>query len=190
MRLVAVRNAALRQLEKFKTEGSLGSKDRIQLIEPAVNGERNRLTDEFISTQESDGKPGDLAPEDGLLVTSRGPSERESIPRRLDTETRFQGDLSKGESSRHELAKAWDDREPYQETFEHTRFQDGGISHVSVTIQGDAVGTGGILTMAEYLSPEPGQSWRERSFQGFTSDDALRMYKQGTYQPKIDGVPE
>lgn len=185
MRFVAVRDAALKQLNRFKTTGSLGTGERLKLIPAAVNGETNRLTDEFVQSHALDNRDGDQAPESGRIVTSRGPTPKESLPRHLDTEVLIKGDLKNGESERHEIATAYDDKEPYQETFEYTKYRDGGISHVSVVIQGDAVGTGGIITMAQFLSPEPGESWRERSFESFTGGDILKLYDQGTYKPQI-----
>lgn len=185
MRFVAVRNAALKHLQQFKEHGSLRSDDRIELIPAAVKGETNRLRDEFISVQDADGSQADLDKTDGRVVTSRGPSERESFPRHVDTETIFEGSVNNGTTETHQLEKAWDQTEPYQETFESTRYQEDGISHVSVTIKGDAAGVGGIISMAQFLSPEPGMSWRERSFQSFTGEDPIALYQQGTYEPSI-----
>jgi hypothetical protein len=39
--------------------------------------------------------------------------------------------------------------------------------------------------MAEFLSPDPGQSWRERTETNFLGQDLIALYEQGTYKPSV-----
>ncbi|MBI3928382.1 MAG: hypothetical protein HY319_22765 [Armatimonadetes bacterium] len=47
------------------------------------------------------------------------------------------------------------------------------------------MGVGGISTMAEFLSPEHDQSWRERVDTNFLGEDLLALYRQGTYTSSL-----
>ncbi len=187
MKFNVARDAALGQLERFRSQGNLGASNKIDLIPEAVAGETRRLSDEFKSTKNADQKPElDLSDKKGYIHTLRGPTDKEWLDRTVETGSKIHGTPKKGEVETHRLATLAGEDEPYQETFELTKFQPDGISHVSVTIQGDGgVGCGGIISMAEFLSPEPGKSWRERSETNFLNQDTLALYQQGTYKPKI-----
>ena len=184
MKVQLVQNAALSRLEQFKTHGTLGA-EKIKLIEPAAQGQMNRLRDQFSSTIAADQGESDLNGATGVVHTFRGPTAQESVERSLETKSVFSGDASEGEISSHQLATLKSDDEPYQESYEFTQFRSDGISHVTITILGDAVGTGGIVSMAEFLSDQPGQSWRERHQEDFIGADIIGMYQAGTYTPRV-----
>ena len=186
MRFNVARDAALSQLERFQTHGALDPSKRISLIEPASQAETRRLTDEFKESKAQDQKTNDLCDQKGVLHTFRGPSDKESVERTVEAKTTLKGNSSKGEMQTHQLATLVNDTEPYHETYEFTKFRPDGISHVTITVVGDGgVGCGGIVSMAEFLSPDPGQSWRERTETNFLGQDLIALYEQGTYKPSV-----
>lgn len=186
MRFNVARDYALTQLAQFRASGSLDQSCRQALIEPAAQAESHRLTDEFRRTRKQDQGADDLSRIKGKVHTWRGPSDRESVSRDVEKATTLKGTTSKGEMASHELATLTGDSEPYQDTYELTKFQRDGISHVSVTIVGDGgVGCGSIISMAEFLSAEPGKSWRERTSTDFLSHDLVSLYQRGTYIPAV-----
>lgn len=157
----------------------------MKLIEPAAQGQMNRLRDQFASTIALDQGESDLNGAAGVVHTFRGPTPQESVERSLETKSVFFGDAREGESSSHQLVTLKSDHEPYQESYEFTQFRSDGISHVTITILGDAVGTGGIISTAEFLSDQPGQSWRERLDEDFIGADIIAMHQAGTYAPRV-----
>lgn len=171
MKFIAVQNQTLGMLERFRTQGTVSPETRKELIPIAAQCETRRLQDEFHAVQAQ-----------GARVTHRGPTSKETLERSLDTRT----ELKKNEFSKHELATLHGDDEPYQETYEFTRFRPDGISHATITILGDGgVGVGGICGRAEFLSPDPGKSWYEDIQSNFLGQDLLSIYQQGTYQPTV-----
>jgi len=160
-------------LERFRTQGTVSPETRSPLIPAAVQAETRRLRDEFSHDNGSHD-----------VRIARGPTDKEWLERSLESHTSFAGDVREGEISKHELATLKNEDEPYQETFEFTRFRTDGIAHTTITILGDGgVGVGGICGRAEFLSPEPGKSWYEDIQSNFLGADTLSLYQQGTYKP-------
>lgn len=187
MRFNVAKEVALGQLQQFRQNGSVDAGRRIALIEPAVAAETRRLTDEFHQSRQLDQSEDDLSRLKGAVHTLRGPSEKETVSRTVEKATSLAGTARNGEMSSHELATLSGDNEPYQDTYEWTEFQPEGIKHVTVSIVGDGgVGCGSIISMAEFLSPEPEKSWRERTSTDFLGQDLFAIYNQGTYTPTVD----
>lgn len=186
MRFNVVKDYALSQLVQFRSSGSVNVSQRESLIDPAAQAETRRLTDEFRHSRAADQGADDLSKLKGKVHSWRGPSDKETVSRDVEKETTLKGTARKGEMSSHELATLTGDSEPYHDTYEFTKFQPDGISHVSITIVGDGgVGCGSIISMAEFLSPEPGQSWRERSSTDFLSYGLIEAHNSGTYTPSV-----
>ena len=179
MRYVAVRDTALGLLERFKSQGTLDASQREALISPASASEERRLHHDLVELKGQDEDPAqDLCSgRRGQVETQRGPQPNESIDRSVHTRAYYK----RGEMALHQEATLSNDSEPYQETFEFTRFGKSGIEHVSITVMGDGVGVGGIHSMAEFISPNHDQSWRERTYQDFHNSDPIAIFQQGTY---------
>lgn len=187
MRFNLVQNTVHRQIERFKSEGSLDPKQRITLIDAASRAETRRLTDEFEQSKAADQQPQDMSDLKNVLHTFRGPTERETVDRSLETQTTLKGDSKVGEMSTRQLATLQGDAEPYHDTYEFTQFQADGISHLSITVVGDGgVNNGAIVSMAEFLSPDPDKSWRERTQTDFIGQDLMAIYGMGTYSPTVE----
>lgn len=179
MRFVAVRETALSLVERFKTQGSLDVSQRTPLISAASASEERRLQQDLVDIKRQDEDPAvDLRlGRKGQLETRRGPQPNESFERTVHT----RAEIAENEMSRFQEATLQNESEPYQEIFEFTRYGQSGIEHVSVTVHGDAVGVGGIHSVAEFISPDHTQSWRERTYQDFHNSDLISIYQQGTY---------
>lgn len=186
MRFNVVRDSAQDQLRRFRQLGGVDPSRREPLIDAAAQAETRRLTEEFSHSQLLDQSAEDMSVLKGKVHTWRGPSDKESVSREIEKATTFSGHIGKGEMSSHQLATLSGDSEPYHDTTEWTAFSADGIRHVTTTIVGDGgVGCGSIITMAEFLSPVPGQSWRERTSTDFLGQDLIALHGLGTYTPRI-----
>jgi len=175
MRSVAARETALAMLERFRSTGSLDSKQRESLIPPASQGLEQWIQRDLVSLKAQDEDPQiDLrSGHPGQLETVRGPSPRESVKRTLHSRAQW----SDNEVLRHETATLKGETEPYQETFEFTRLGQSGIEYACITItgMGMGVGIGGIHGRAEFLSKDHQNSWLEKTYQDFRTADPLAM---------------
>lgn len=179
MRYVVVRDTALGMLEQFKRHGCLEAGQREKLSAPVSAALGNRHEQDLVSLKSQDETPGvDLQMgRKGHLEIHRGPQKNESFEHTLHTEARY----GKSEVHRHETATLKGEDEPYQETWEFTRFGQAGIEHVSITVTGNGVNLGGIHGRAEFIARNHEDSWYERTYQDIRSADLLSIYQQGTY---------
>lgn len=188
MRFVAVQNRALEILNQFRSHNQFPQGRRIELCEAAVDSQTRHLTEEFRATKKQDQDSSDLDRTKNVVHTFRGPSAKEWLERDVETKTQISGTPTQGHMLRHELDTLKGENEPYQELFDFAQFDKtgGGIRHITIAILGDGgVGCGAIVTKTEFLTPEPGKSWREESQMDFLAQGILGVYQQGTCKPQI-----